>query len=238
MSFPSSPVLITGASQGIGRVIATVFARETGRPLILLSRSEKKLEESKRACVEAGAEADKILTLSCDATDPRATAGLALPDDFAPPGILVNNAGGFLFKKLQDTTDREFHAQVELNLFAAVNITNRFLPDMKGMERGLIINTCSVASLVGYGNSGAYAASKHAILGYTRSLRKELYDTSIGVTAINLGQTYSTSWEDTDVNPDQLIDPEDVGRLMVGLTRLSPRTVVEEVILKPQGGGV
>lgn len=236
MTYDASSVLITGASQGIGRVIAVTFAGQAGRPLILLSRSKKKLEETKKLCEKAGE--NKVLTLACDATNYKEVTALELPGGFPAPGILINNAGGFLFKKLEDTSDEEFEGQIRLNLFAAVNTIKRFLPDLKQLERGLIINICSMASLTGYGKSGAYAASKHAILGYTRSLRKELMKTNIGVTAINLGQTYSTSWEKSDVDPGRLIDPKDLAGLLLALTRLSSRTVAEEINLKPQGGAV
>ena len=80
--------------------------------------------------------------------------------------------------------------------------------------------------------------SKHALLGYTRSLRKELMETNIAVSAINLGQTYSTSWKDVDVDPKKLIDPEDVGKLIVSLSELSVQSVAEEIDLMPQGGEV
>jgi short-subunit dehydrogenase len=80
--------------------------------------------------------------------------------------------------------------------------------------------------------------SKHALLGYTRSLRKELMKTNIAVTAINLGQTYSTSWHDVDIDPAKLIDPEDVGKLIIALSELSPRSIAEEITLMPQGGEV
>ncbi|MDZ7680135.1 MAG: SDR family oxidoreductase [Fodinibius sp.] len=76
-----------------------------------------------------------------------------------------------------------------------MNITNRFLDDLKNREHSLIVNICSEGALVGLEDSGAYSASKHALLGYTRSLRKELMETKVGVTALNLGQTQSTSWE-------------------------------------------
>ena len=80
--------------------------------------------------------------------------------------------------------------------------------------------------------------SKHALLGYTRSLRKELMATNIAVSAINLGQTYSTSWHEVDIDPKKLIDPKDVGQLIVALSQLSAQSVVEEINLMPQGGEV
>ena len=235
-SYTDSSILITGASRGIGRVIATTFARETDHPLILVARSEPDLEKTMKLCEEAGSE--KTCLISCDLTDGAAVDKLELPTDFPPPGVLINNAGSYLLRSLEQTSYKDFLNQVKDNLFSAVHIIDRFLPNLKKVDRGLIINICSSGALEGLAESGAYASSKHALLGYTRSLRKELLNTKIGVTALNLGQTQSTSWEGSDIDPDKLIDPKDVAQLLVAISELSPRSVVEEIIMNPQHGRV
>jgi len=236
VSFESSSVIITGASRGIGRSIAAIFSSKTDHPLVLIARSQEGLEKTKELCLEAGA--SKITVISCDLTKESEIAEISLPGDFPKPGIIINNAGSYLYKTLANTASTEFIEQIETNLLSAVYVTNRFLKDLKSRERGIIINICSVGALEGLKESGAYASSKHALLGYTRSLRKELMQSNIAVTAINLGQTKSTSWESSDVNPLLLIDPDDIGKLLVTLTELSPRTVAEEIIVKPQRGRV
>lgn len=236
MSYKESSVLITGASQGIGRNIAIAFAASTRRPLILLARTKKNLEETKRLCEEAGAERVEILV--CDATRMENVLNLNIPDEFPEPGILINNAGSYLYKSLSETTDEEFRHQMDINLFAAVHIVNRFLPDLRKLDRALIINICSVGALRGLSDSGAYSSSKHALLGYTRSLREELKITDIGVTAVNLGQTHSTSWDASDMSPERLINPTDVAKLLVTISELSPRSVIEEITMQPQHGKV
>ena len=236
MSFESSAVVITGASRGIGRRIAVQFASKTRHPLVLIARSEEGLEKTKQLCEEAGAE--RVTVISCDLTNESNISEISMPADFPKPGIIINNAGSYLYKDLNDTETSEFIEQIETNLLSAVYVTNRFLGDLKNRERGIIINICSVGSIEGLKESGAYASSKHALLGYTRSLRKELMQSNIAVTAINLGQTKSTSWESSDVNPLLLIDPDDVGKLLVSISQLSTRTVAEEIILKPQRGRV
>lgn len=236
MSFSDSSVLITGASRGLGRVIALRFAEEADRPLLLLARDNEDLQETKELCKEKGA--SRITLFPCDASDEAAVNSLIIPDGFPVPGIIVNNAGGFLLKPLEQTGSKEMEAQLRVNLLTAFNVTKRFLPAIKKLDRGLIVNICSTASLQGFGESGAYTTSKHALLGFTRSLRKELMDKKIAVTAINLGQTQSTSWEGSDVDPDLLVDPRDVAELLVVLSRLSSRSVVEEIILRPQHGWV
>lgn len=234
MGFDETSVIITGGNKGIGLSIAKMFAKNTKRPIVLIARNETELEEARHICLNSGAE--KVDILSVDITDENELSEI----DFGrfTPGILINNAGSFLYKKLKDTSREEFEGQFLINAFAAFNVTRYVLPELGKQERALITNIASMSALKGLGTSGAYSMSKHALLGYTRSLRKELKKTQVAVTAINLGQTYSTSWHDVDIDPEKLIDPEDVGKLIISLSELSPRTVAEEILLMPQGGEV
>jgi short-subunit dehydrogenase len=236
MSYKESSVLITGASQGIGRSIAITFAALTRRPLLLLARNKENLEQTKSFCKKAGAE--KAAVLVCDASSEEEVNKLGIPEGFPEPGILVNNAGSYLYKTLAETTDEEFRHQMNVNLFAAVNIVKRFLPLLLEMDRAHIINISSVGALRGLADSGAYSASKHALLGYTRSLREELKKTDVAVTAVNLGQTHSPSWDESAMSPERLINPTDIASLIVTMTEFSARTVIEEVTLQPQHGRV
>jgi len=236
MTFDQQPVLITGASQGIGRSIAIAFASDTERPLLLMARNLQNLSETKRLCEAEGA--NRVELIACDATDAEAVKGITLPDGMPEPSLLINNAGSYLYKSLQSTTEQEFRHQIDVNLFTAVNVTSRFLPSLKQKERGLIVNISSVGATRGLAESGAYSAAKHALLGYTRSLRKELLGTNIGVTALNLGQTHSPSWSGSSVSPIDLIDPKDVASMIVAISGLSARSVVEELLLQPQHGKV
>jgi short-subunit dehydrogenase len=236
MTFDQQPVLITGASQGIGRSIAIAFASETDRPLILMARNLENLAETKRICEAEGK--NRVELVACDATDAEAVKNISLPADLSEPSLIINNAGSYLYKPLESTTEDEFRKQIDVNLFTAVNVTSRFLPVLKRKERGLIVNISSVGATRGLAESGAYSAAKHALLGYTRSLRKELLGTNVGVTALNLGQTHSPSWAGSSVSPVDLIDPKDVASLIVAISNLSPRSVVEELLLQPQHGKV
>jgi len=229
-------VIITGASRGIGRRIALAFACETDYAIILIARTESALYETSSLCKESGAE--RVLVIPCDASDARAVNKISIPKHFPSPKIIINNAGSFLLKKLAETAPEEFSEQIDANLYSAVNITSRFMDDLQSKMHGLIINICSAGAVEGLKDSGAYSASKHALLGYTRSLRQELLDADIGVTAINLGQTQSTSWEGSNIDGNLLIDPDDVAKLIISLCRLSPKTVVEEMLVKPQHGRV
>lgn len=234
MSFPTSTVVITGASRGIGRQIALGFARDTAHALMLIARDSSALDKTRRDCMDAGCK--YVETAVCDLTVPEQIQALKLPEGLPGVGIVVNNAGTFLLKPLAETTSGEFRHQWEINAMAPFLLTQKLLPDLLQQDRGLVVNIGSVGALSGQPQSGAYSSSKHALLGFSRSLRLELRDTSVAVTTINLGQTMSTSWEGVEVDPTELIDPPDVAGLIVSLARMSSRSVAEEITLRPQKG--
>lgn len=240
-TFDKSTVVITGASRGIGREIALEFARSTGHSLLLMGRDREALERTMRECRELAsgmdpAEERQFSIFDVDLLDSGALEQFRFPDGLPLPGVVVNNAGYFLLKTLEETSVQEFEEQWQLHVRAPFQLIKALLPLMRRLERGLIVNLASLSALEGRGHCGAYSSSKHALLGLTRSLRLELMKSPIAVTAVNPGQTWSTSWDGIDVDPDELIDPVDLGRLIVLLSRMSPRTVVEEIQLRPQRG--
>ncbi|MEO1021526.1 MAG: SDR family oxidoreductase [Bacteroidota bacterium] len=227
-------VVITGGSKGIGWAIAKVFARDTDHPIVLIARNEEDLITAKKELIRLGAVSVQWFVADVSKEKEIAT----IPFDTLNPGVLVNNAGHFLFKKLEHTSPDEFEAQFRVNTLSAFLMASYCLPFMVKQDQGLIVSISSRAGLVGFDNCGAYAMSKHALNGYMRSLRKEWYGRNLSVTTINLGQTYSNSWAGSTVDPKTLINPEDVGLIIKDLTRLSPQSVAEEMTIMPQGGEV
>lgn len=234
MSFEDNAVVITGASKGIGKRIALHFARVSEHPLVLLARDKKRLEQTKEECLSAGA--SKVFLKACDLTKEEELNKLVLPDGFKNVGVLINNAGTFMTAPFQETSLDQLYRQFDINVVTTFNTSQHFLPIMKKSDKAFILNICSVASLRGKKNSTAYVTSKHATLGLTRSLREELKDTNIAVTAVNLSSTYSTSWEGSGVDENRLIDPDDLAMLLHSITKLSKRTVVEEILIRPMQG--
>ena len=227
-------VVISGASQGIGRVIAQWFSSSEAS-LLLVARNQDKLEETRALC-EPDAQS-RIEILSHDlAVDPIQPTTFSEP--FASPSILVSVAGSFLFKTLENTIREEYQQQLDVNLFTCVNLVKSFLPSLKTQQHKRIIAIDSIAATVGLGDSGAYASSKHALLGYLRSLREELRQEPIPVTSIHLGQTYSTSWASSDMDPAKLINPWDVAQTIHTIACLSPQTSVDELTIMPSGGPI
>ncbi len=230
---PQSSVIITGAGRGIGRSIAKVYAERTQHNLLLTSRTESELKETREICLKAGAE--NVDYIAGDLTDDDFIQELIKHPLALNCSVLINNAGYFLQKSVLDSDIIDYVKQYEINTLTAIGLTNAVLPKLKTRE-SRIFTICSVTSVKGQARAGAYSAAKHGLLGYMQSLREALKDTKISTTAFNLGQTWSTSWDGSGIDPERLIDPEDIGLMMVSLCGMSSRTCVEEVIIQPQQG--
>ncbi|MEO1077528.1 MAG: SDR family oxidoreductase [Bacteroidota bacterium] len=228
-------VVVTGASQGIGAAIAEAFAAEHGAQVGLLARSRAKLEAIATRCRARGATAEAFV---CDVTDDAAVAQAAeaVSARFGAPDVLVNNAGQFQPGALLDTDAAAFRQQVEVNLTSAFLVTHAFLPSMVERGRGHVFFMASVASLQAYPGGAAYCAAKHGLLGLARVVREETKPLGVRVTTLLPGATLTPSWDGTDLPPDRLMPPEDIAHAVVDAWRLSDRTVVEELVLRPQLG--
>lgn len=230
-------ILVTGASQGIGRAVAVAFADLDGAQLSLVSRNEALLAETRSLCRERGAEAELFL---CDVTDERAvnaTAG-GIRDRYGVPDVVVNNAGLFEPGSVAEMSVDTFRQQVDANLTSAFIVTHAFLCDMIEQGSGHLFFMCSVASIKAYPGGAAYCAAKHGLLGLVRVVREETREVGLRVTAVLPGATYTRSWSESDLPEERFMPAEDVGKALVDVYGLSGRSVVEELLLRPQLGDI
>lgn len=230
----SDRVLITGASQGIGRAIAVEVASHSPYPLILTARNAQNLEETARLCRKAGQ--DMVTVIPCDLSNKDELRNMCTHPEITKVAVLVNNAGNYLQKSVVDSELTDFTSQLQANFLNAVELTRQLLPVLKKKRESRLIFISSVTVQRGQARCGAYSASKQALNGYVQSLREALSSSSVAVTNLIPGQTFSPSWEGADVNPDRLIDPHDIGKTVVWLCGLSGRSCVEEVVIRPQKG--
>jgi 3-hydroxybutyrate dehydrogenase len=171
--------LITGGGRGIGRAIALAFAREGAR-IAVAARTAEQVEQ---VATEIGNEA---IALVCDVADPESVAHMfsQMRERLGEADILVNNAGVAESATLVNTTDELWHRHLSINLSGTFYCTRAALPAMLKKGWGRVINIASIAAKAGAPYIAAYSASKHGVLGLTRSIALEVATTGITVNAI------------------------------------------------------
>lgn len=248
--------LITGASRGIGRSVALAFARE-GADVALAARSTRELETLASDIHELGHRAQ---VLTCDVTDPDAVRVMVADanDRLGGVDILVNNAGSAGSHKFLDHPDELWHQLIAMNLSSVYYVTKAVAPLMVARRWGRIINIASIAAKTGQRYTAAYAASKHGVLGLTRSVALELAPYNITVNAVcpgwvdtpmtdatiaNIVARTGMSQEQalgslTGMTPQRrLIEPDEVAGVALFLARESSKGITGQAI-NVDGGAV
>lgn len=183
--------LVTGASRGIGKACAAALA-EAGATVALCARDLASCEEGARAIREAGG---KARAFALDVADPAKVEACVseVQASLGPVEIVVNNAGIALSAPLHRTSVEDLRRVLEVNLVGAFAVIHAVLPGMLSRKSGRIVNVASTAGRAGYRYTTAYTASKHGLVGLTRSLAHEVAPKGITVNAVCPG------WTDTDM---------------------------------------
>lgn len=239
-------ILISGASQGIGAAIARTFAREIpGVRLSLVARNMKNLQAVAKACAKAGSAtkgraAATAEAFECDVANAASVDLMAkeVRRRFGAVDALINNAGAFTMAPFAQTSLAQFDDMIAVNLRSAFLVTQAFLPAMLERKSGDIFFMSSIAGLGAYPNAAAYCAAKFGVTGLAQVLRAETREHGIRVCCVHPGATWSPSWEKSGVKPERIMPAEDIARAFFDVYRLSRRTVVEEIVLRPQRGDV
>jgi len=177
--------LVTGASRGIGEAVARKLAAQGART-ILAARSVEKLEDLAEEILAAGGEAYALgLDLSEPASVPEALA--VLPDEWKDIDILVNNAGITADNLLARLSLDDWERVLTTNLTGAYAVTKELIRGMMRRRWGRIISVSSVVGLMGNPGQANYAASKAGLVGFSKSLAKELGSRNITVNVVAPG---------------------------------------------------
>jgi short-subunit dehydrogenase len=230
-------IVVTGGTKGIGRAILEKFASE-GFDLVTCSRNRTELSElSGRWKEKYGVD---VYTQTIDVADKDQVAVFTkyVKDLKRNVDVLVNNAGYFIPGNVTEEKDGTLESMMNANLFSAYHITRGLIEGMKRNKSGHIFNMCSIASFMAYPNGGSYAITKFALLGLSKVLREELKGSGIRVTAVMPGATLTASWDGVDLPEERFMKPEDVADAVYAAYALSGRSVVEEMIIRPQLGDI
>ncbi len=230
-------IVVTGGTKGIGRAIVEKFAVE-GFDVATCSRKEADLELLKKV-VEAKGTA-RVFAFAADMSEKsqvKAFSEFVLSLD-RPVNVLVNNAGFFAPGQITEEAEGSLEHTINSNLYSAYYMTRGLVHAMKARKTGHIFNMCSIASIKAYPNGGSYAISKFALLGFSKALREELKEFGIKVTALMPGATKTASWEGSDLPDERFMKVEDIADAVYAVYSLSGRSVVEEMIIRPQLGDI
>jgi short-subunit dehydrogenase len=190
-------VLVTGASTGIGRLIAEKLARHRIH-LLLAGRDALALHETKARIVAAGGTANVVVADLLEATG-RETIVAACQRLSGGLYGLVNNAGCSHFALLAHQTDTMIQDQIQLNLLVPVLLTRALLPALEKEQEARVLNIGSTFGSIGYPGYSTYCASKFGLRGFTEALRRELADTNMKVLYFAPRATL------TRLNPDRVV---------------------------------
>lgn len=231
-------IVVTGASKGIGKALASRFAQPNNN-IFICARNEDMLLQT----------AEEIRNIHADVNVTAVVADLELKsgiENFSTAifqktksiDILINNAGNFIPGSIYNEADGILEKMMSLNLYSAYHLTRLLLPAMIEKKKGHIFNMCSIASLHAYANGGSYSISKYALAGFSRNLREELKPFGIKVTAVYSGAVYTDSWAQSGLPEERFIKVSDIAELIYTTARLSPNACVEDLVIRPQMGDI
>ena len=225
-------IFVSGASKGIGLAIALRFASQ-GFNVAISARNQDSLTRIQQSH-------PNIQTVRADMANKAEVENVArwLNESFGPLDVLVNNVGRFIPGQIHTESDELFEELMMTNLYSNYYLTKRVLPSTMARQSGTIFNICSIASLIAYPNSGAYSISKHALHGLSKVLREEMKPYGIRVVSVLPGATLTASWEGVNLPSERFMPAEDIAQVVWDAWSLSPRTVIEEILLRPMLGDI
>jgi NAD(P)-dependent dehydrogenase (short-subunit alcohol dehydrogenase family) len=189
MADSATPVwFITGCSTGFGRELAKLVVARGWRAVVTARNPDQVAD------IAAGS-GERALPLALDVVDADAiqSAVAAAEDRFGGIDVLVNNAGYGYQSSVEEGEEAEIRAQFDANVFGLFALTRAVLPGMRARKKGHIINVTSIGGLMAFPGSGYYAASKHAVEGWSDALAAEVGPLGIKVTCVEPGP-FRTDW--------------------------------------------
>jgi len=234
MDLTDKNCVVTGATEGIGRAIVAALASRGAR-LAVCARTAARVTELVESLRADGRVA---VGQACDVGEEdevRAFAAM-VRTELGPVDVLVNNAGLAHFVPVAEMTAAAFDETMAVNVRGTFLMTRAFLPEMLERRRGHVVNVASLAGRNPVPNAAAYSASKHAVLGFSKSLFAEVRKQGVRVTAVCPGSVVTPFFDKSGGelrNPDGKLRPEDVADTVLAALQLPERALVSELDLRP-----
>lgn len=229
--------VITGGTKGIGRALAETFASH-GFNIITCSRNMEELEILKQQMEEKYSVQVSVFKVDMSKKEEVTAFGKSITKESDHVNVLINNAGVFIPGQIHTEEDGVMEQMMHTNLYSAYYLSRSIVSGMKEKRNGHIFNICSTASFMPYVNGGSYCISKFAMLGFSKVLREEMKEFDVRVTSIMPGATMSASWEGVDLPEERFMKAEDVALAVYNAYQMSDRTVIEEIVMRPQLGDI
>ena len=226
--------LITGATEGIGRAIAFTLGRN-GYRVGVCARTEAKVRE---LLADLAREGIPAVGGPADVADAMAVPEMVrmVSATLGPVDTLVNNAGVAILKPFEELTAEDWDTTMATNLRGLFLVTREVLPGMRERRDGAIVNIASLAGRNGFVGGTAYTASKHAVLGFSKSLMLEVRKDNIRVIAICPGSVDTPLLRNQGMlktNPSRILQADDVAQVVLDALRLPARAMVSELDVRP-----
>ncbi len=230
----SGTALVTGATEGIGRATALALGR-AGYRVGICSRSGEKVEAT---LAELRAQGVTAAGAAADVADPDQVRHLVdqVRGALGEIDVLVNNAGVLIARPIEELTLEDWDVTMATNLRSLYLTTRLVLPGMRARRQGTIVNVASLAGRNGFVGGSAYSASKHAVLGFSRSLMLEVRKENVRVIAVCPGSVATGMLRDQAMlKPDheRILRPEDVAASILHVLTLPAGALVSELDIRP-----
>jgi 3-oxoacyl-[acyl-carrier protein] reductase len=226
--------LVTGATHGIGRATAFALGR-AGYRIGVCARTAAKVDG---LVTELAAEGIEAAGAAADVSDAGQVAAAVprLVQALGEFGVLVNNAGVLIARPFEELSLEDWDLTMATNLRSLYLVTRAVLPGMRRRREGTVVNVASLAGRNGFAGGTAYAASKHGVLGFSRSLMLEVRKEGIRVVTICPGSVDTGMLRDQPMlkpDPERILRPEDVADAILLAVQLPNRAMVSELDLRP-----
>ncbi|MEO8296150.1 MAG: SDR family oxidoreductase [Gemmatimonadota bacterium] len=226
--------IVTGATEGIGRAIALALGG-AGYRVGICARTKARVEDTLRELREKGIVA-AAAAADVSREDQVQTAMEQLTADLGDVDVLVNNAGTAVLKTFDQLTMADWDLTYSTNLRGMVLMTRAVLPGMRQRKRGSIVNIASLAGKNGFVGGTAYTASKHAVMGLSKSLMLEVRADNVRVMAICPGSVDTALFRNQDAiarDLSRILRPEDVAETVLAALALPLRANISELDIRP-----